>query len=167
VHKGLRSILRLTDSGILALSIIVLVELLGLDRALSFPLTVTLYGLAVCIPFAGLQAFLLSLEAEPGLIKHSLGSWGHLFLTVGAVLPFYIGILYMFSALSLGASILFAIASSIPYSLFYLMGLSERRRYFVAAGVFLVFLVANAVFLGMGYVLHQENFFYTFLHWLS
>jgi len=61
----MRRIFRLTDSGILALSIIAVVQMLSLTPPLPLPLKVSLYLFAICIPVAGLQTFLLTLEENP------------------------------------------------------------------------------------------------------
>jgi len=92
--EELRKIFRLTDSGILALSIIAVVQFLSLGSPLDFPLNVSLYGFAICIPVAGAQAFMLGLEEERDPIRDSLGKWGHIALAAPAVLSFYTGTLY-------------------------------------------------------------------------
>jgi hypothetical protein len=166
VPEGMRRIFRLTDSGILALSIIAVVEFIGLGPSLPFPLNVSLYLFAICIPVAGLQAFMLTLEENPEMIRNSLGTNGHIALVAAAGFPFYLGTLYMISYFSLGASIVFGFASAVPYALSYLMSLWGRQRYFWAATTFLALLFVNAAFLAMGYWSIEINFFYDFLHWL-
>lgn len=151
MHEGLRRVFRLTDSGILALSVIAIVQMLSLAPPLPFPLNVSLYGFAVCIPLAGLQAFILTLEAEPDLIKNSLGITAHVLITAFAGLFFYLGILYMFAYFSLGASIVFAVVSSVPYGLSFLMSVAGKKRYLYAAGSTVTLLFYNAFMLSAGY----------------
>ena len=93
LSDGLRRIFRLTDSGILALSIIAVVQFLSLKAPLDFPLNVSLYGFAICIPVTEAQAFMLSLEEERDLIKNSLGINRHTALAAPAVISFYVGTL--------------------------------------------------------------------------
>ena len=159
--EGMRRIFRLTDSGILALSIIAVVQMLSLTPPLDFPLNVCIYLFAICIPVAGAQVFLLTLEENPE-IKNSLGSGGHTVLVAAALFPFYLGTLYMISYFSLGASIVFGFASAVPYALFYLMSLTGRKRYFWAMTTFIALLFVNAAFLAMGYWTYEHNFFYDF-----
>lgn len=164
LDPGLRKILRLTDSGILALSIIAVVQFLSFNPPLAFPLNVSLYGFAICIPLAGAQAFMLGLEEHSDLIKNSLGGNVHGILAGVAVLFFYIGTLYMISHLSFWASIVFGVASSVPYALFYLMGLAGTRRYFVAVGLFFGVLLLTAFLLAVGHWHPPCNPFYDLLH---
>jgi hypothetical protein len=152
----LRPIFGLINSGVLAISVVALVQFASLGSSVEFPLNLSVYCFAICTPLAGMQAVMLNIESRvPEGVKNQLGYRVHAVLAIFTILPFYAGTLYMCAYFSLGTGVAFLVASAVVYALLVYMLISGERPVFYAVVFLILVILYSGGLLYFPYLVHD------------